>query len=250
MPVPGLVAHRGYARRYPENTLAAVRGALEVGARHVEIDVQLSADRTPMLFHDRTLDRLCGVRGSIDLRTDAELDGLRAAERERFGERFADEPIATLAGFAELVAAHPKVEAFVEIKRAALERFGASEVLDRTLAAVVPIAGQCVLISFSIDVLTLARTRSELPVGPVVEAWSDLGRRDVRALDADCVFASERILPARGSLALEGPRLCVYEIDDPARALQLAARGVDLIETFAIGEMLAAFEELPPVPLK
>jgi hypothetical protein len=36
----------------------------------------------------------------------------------------------------------------------------------------------------------------------------------------------------------------VYEVTDPQVALKLAKRGVSLIETFAIGEMLAAFEPL------
>jgi len=50
-----LVAHRGWQRRYPENTLPAIKGALDAGARYIEVDVQLSADGVPVLFHDRTL---------------------------------------------------------------------------------------------------------------------------------------------------------------------------------------------------
>jgi glycerophosphoryl diester phosphodiesterase len=243
MSLPPLVAHRGYARRFPENTLAAVRGALEVGARHVEIDVQLTADETPILFHDRTLERMCGVLGAAHERTDAEISKLRAAERGRFGEVFADEPVATLAGFAELLEGHPEVEAFVELKRAAIERFGVDVVLERTLPALAPIRGRCILISFSIEVLERARALDTLPVGPVLESWKDLTHPAVRALEPACVFANETILPARGPVGLDGPRLCVYEIDDPARALELSARGVDMIETFAIGEMLTAFAE-------
>jgi len=241
--LPALVAHRGYARHYPENTLAAVRGAIEVGARHVEIDVQLTRDRTPVLFHDRTLGRLCEAPGAVHDHTDAALGELRAAVRGTFGERFADEPIAPLAAFAELLARYPEVEAFIELKRIAIERFGSEVVLERTLEALEPIRHRCVLISFSIEVLTHARSVCSLPLGPVIESWKDLTRPDVHALAPDCVFAAERILPRRGPLGLDGPRLCVYEIDDPARALELAARGVDMIETFAIGEMLTAFGE-------
>jgi len=70
MRLPELIAHRGYASRYPENTLPAIEAALKAGARHVEIDVQTSADHIPVLFHDATLERLCGVQGRI---RDAEL---------------------------------------------------------------------------------------------------------------------------------------------------------------------------------
>ena len=48
---PDLVAHRGYALRYPENTLAAFQAAITAGARFVECDVQLSAARSFPLPH-------------------------------------------------------------------------------------------------------------------------------------------------------------------------------------------------------
>jgi len=84
MVIPQLVAHRGYPRHYPENTLIGLEAAIAAGARFVEVDVQLSRDRVPVLFHDRDLKRLCGVRGKVhDLRYE-ELWGLRVAERERF----------------------------------------------------------------------------------------------------------------------------------------------------------------------
>ena len=52
-----LVAHRGDAARFPENTVPALRGALDAGARWLECDVQLSRDRVPMLLHDGDLAR-------------------------------------------------------------------------------------------------------------------------------------------------------------------------------------------------
>ena len=55
MDIPELVAHRGYALHYPENTLIGIEAAIRAGARYVEVDVQLSADKVPVLFHDRTL---------------------------------------------------------------------------------------------------------------------------------------------------------------------------------------------------
>ena len=52
------------------------------------------------------------------------------------------------------------------------------------------------------------------------------------------------ILPAAGSLRQERSRLVVYEVADPTAALALAARGADMIETFAVGEMTAALAAL------
>ena len=48
-----LVARRGNCREFPDNTLPAVRSAVELGARFIEIDVHLAADCVPMVVHDR-----------------------------------------------------------------------------------------------------------------------------------------------------------------------------------------------------
>jgi glycerophosphoryl diester phosphodiesterase len=61
-PDPDVIAHRGFAGVHPENTLEAVRGAIGEGsvtaAPIVEVDVMPSAEGTPVVFHDTTLDRL------------------------------------------------------------------------------------------------------------------------------------------------------------------------------------------------
>lgn len=68
-----VIAHRGSSGRAPENTMAAVRAALEDGADLVEIDVQGAADGVPILLHDRTLARVAGIqRGAFEY-TAAEL---------------------------------------------------------------------------------------------------------------------------------------------------------------------------------
>lgn len=56
MPDPTVFAHRGFAGVFPENTVAAVRGAAELGADAVEIDVQPTANGDVVVFHDRRLD--------------------------------------------------------------------------------------------------------------------------------------------------------------------------------------------------
>src|SRR6187399_213065 len=99
MPLPELVAHRGYAARFPENTLSALEAAIEAGARWVEIDVQLTSDGFPVLFHDRTLERMCGVKGAVHERTLSDLRALSCGEAGKFGDRFKNEGLLSLAGF-------------------------------------------------------------------------------------------------------------------------------------------------------
>lgn len=95
-----VVAHRGgglaeRARLFPENSVAAVRNAIDLGAEMVELDVQKSADGTFVVFHDSWLDRTSTCKGRLAERTLAELRRCRLVT-EGTGEP-TDEPIPTLA---------------------------------------------------------------------------------------------------------------------------------------------------------
>ncbi|MBO1417520.1 glycerophosphodiester phosphodiesterase [Streptomyces sp. FH025] len=74
------VAHRGDPYRYRENTLPSVESALAAGADAVEVDVQLTRDKVPVLLHDRTLERLWGDARSVDRVTEEQLAELRQGE--------------------------------------------------------------------------------------------------------------------------------------------------------------------------
>ena len=60
-------AHRGYHDgnvAVPENSLPSFQAAIDAGYG-IELDIQLSSDKVPMVFHDADLDRICGVEGKI-----------------------------------------------------------------------------------------------------------------------------------------------------------------------------------------
>ena len=88
-----LVAHRGYASRYPENSLLAIERALASGAKFVEVDIQLTADLEPVLYHDRDMARLSGADNKIQLLTYDELERYSLHNPVAFSDRFEDEPI-------------------------------------------------------------------------------------------------------------------------------------------------------------
>ena len=89
-----VIAHRGFSGIAPENTLAAVRAAIEVGADMVEIDVTLSADGHIVVLHDETLDRTTNGSGEVSRLNLAELKQLDAGAW--FDPNFAGEHIPTL----------------------------------------------------------------------------------------------------------------------------------------------------------
>lgn len=74
-----LYAHRGLHDNEtdaPENSMKAFERAVEAGYG-IELDVQLTKDRIPVVFHDSTLKRVCGAEGRIGDFTYEELSGLR-----------------------------------------------------------------------------------------------------------------------------------------------------------------------------
>lgn len=234
MPKLELVAHRGIAARFPENTLAAYAAALEAGAKWLETDVQLSSDGVPFLFHDRDLKRLCGLAGPLFERTELELGSIAASFRSRFGARFGRERVARLEQLVELVRTRDDVQVFVELKRASLERFGVDFVLERVLATIAPLGRRAILISFSLPALVAARQRCGLALGAVFDRWDELGALRSHGLTPEFVFCDLEGLPPRGQLEFPGARIAVYEVTDGATARALAARGVALVESFDV----------------
>ena len=67
--LPPVIGHRGAAAAAPENTLASLRKAKELGATWVEFDVKLTRDGHPVLFHDDRLDRTTSGQGEVALTT-------------------------------------------------------------------------------------------------------------------------------------------------------------------------------------
>lgn len=65
MPFPLIIGHRGASAVAPENTMAAFREAIAVGADGIEFDVRLASDGVPVVIHDSTLRRTGGVNQRV-----------------------------------------------------------------------------------------------------------------------------------------------------------------------------------------
>ncbi|TKX23490.1 phosphatidylglycerol phospholipase C [Elsinoe australis] len=63
--MPQAIAHRGYKAKYPENTMAAFKGAVDVGSHAIETDVHITKDDVVVLSHDATLKRCYGREEKI-----------------------------------------------------------------------------------------------------------------------------------------------------------------------------------------
>lgn len=65
--VISIIGHRGCSLHAPENSLAGIRRAAELGADGVEIDIRRAVDGAPVVFHDWSLRRMTGWPGPIQL---------------------------------------------------------------------------------------------------------------------------------------------------------------------------------------
>lgn len=107
-----VVCHRGASLWAPENTLASLEKAIELGAEVVELDVRSSQDGILYVMHDATVDRTTDGSGRISNMKSTEIDALDAGAW--FGPDFAGEQVPRLDRF--LDACKGRIATYVEIK--------------------------------------------------------------------------------------------------------------------------------------
>ena len=235
-----LVAHRGYASNYPENSLLAIERAVAEGARYVEVDLQLTADLQPVLYHDRNMARLSGAENKIQSLTYDELKKYRLHNSVVFGDRFADEPIAHLKHLINLIHRYPEVIFFIEFKRVAIETFGVEACLDCTLPLLQPVESQLVLISYS-QALVESVIQKGWSVGWVSDQYPEQSWWLQFSSSPQYLFLNYNCLKginlSAEKVAWPGTALVLYELTDAKQAQSFFEQGADLIETFEIEGM-------------
>ncbi|HSN72962.1 MAG TPA: glycerophosphodiester phosphodiesterase family protein [Steroidobacteraceae bacterium] len=243
--IPDVVAHRGNAADYPENSLPALRSACELGVPWVEFDVQLTRDLVPVLLHDESLARTAGIARSVHEMSWQQIEELRANESARFEGRYTDVGIPKLSQAVDLLQAFPETSAFVELKRSSLRRFGPEVVVARVYEALGDLTGRFVMISFDLPAIHHARRTVNAPIGWVLSHYDTVTALKCEALTPDYLFCDYTILPADDSRLWRGPwQWVLYEIPSLAVAMQLAARGAALIETMRVRELLREIRSL------
>ncbi len=220
-----LVAHRGDAARYPENTLAAFQSAALLGLALVELDVQVTADAVPVVLHDADLIRTHGLSLPVSTSTYGRLAraGVLAG-----GNKPPSIPI--LAEFTHWMRLHPTIHACVEIKRDSMATHGRHPVLKAVAQALVPIRERITLISYDARVLAMASARG-WETGYVLARLDSRHRGIAERLKPRYLFAQWAPLLRLSPLWSGAWRWVAFEVADPATARALAARGIDYLET-------------------
>lgn len=237
---PLVIGHRGAAGTAPENTVAAFRDARAAGADYLEIDVQLSADGVPFLFHDSTPARTTNVEDVFPGRENDPVTSFTWAELQQldagssFGARFAGERIPHFDDAARIATVNTGV--YIEIKSPrnspGIEQVVAGALAEDKEWAKLLEAGKVTVIGFDeasnrvfaelAPEVPLQQLTGSLPDAATIERWAgfvDSVGTDYRALDADGV--------ARVDAA--GLDLGVYTVNSAEAVQHVLDLGVDMV---------------------
>lgn len=229
-PWPRIFTHRCGGTLAPENTIEALDVAARFGTG-VEFDVMLSADGTPHLLHDETLERTTDGHGQMAQTSDAALAALDASAGF---DAWRGARVPSLSN-----AAARCRELGVAVNLEIKPSHGADQHTGRVVATAAReywrgSATAPLLSSFSETALEAARAAApELPRGLLVDRlpadWQPrCNRLGVVSLHADTRFITAQQVAA---VRAAGLRLVLYTENDPARAAARFAWGVDAVVT-------------------
>jgi glycerophosphoryl diester phosphodiesterase len=272
---PLVIAHRGASAFAPENTLAAFRLAIALGADGIELDTRLSSDGQAVVIHDARVNRTTNAAGPVASFTAAELQGLdaggwferrlimrprlratieRASAFAGGGLSFSREPVPTLQSVLALAARAKLRRIYVEFKGSQANRHGLVEAVI-SLVREFRLEPAVTLLSFDHESVRLAKRLA----GDIRAAatFSIAGRRLVAVrsiiraaqdVDADEVALHYGLATRRTVAALHEHRLAVSAWTANSRLVmrRLAACGVDSIMTNYPRRLIEILESRPP----
>ncbi len=223
---PLVLGHRGASAEAPENTLAAFRRALDLGADGFELDVWRCGSGEAVVIHDADAARTGGQAMPVK---DSPLPRLRKLDVGRWrGKGFAGERIPTLS---EVLLEFPGAVVNVEMKSGTVPDLGLAVEVVRTLRQH-RAEPRVVVSSFSASLLGAFRSLAPdvatgFLVAPGAIAWAR-ATAAVRALRPSAIhLARELATPQRvGAWARAGLNVLVWTVDDPDEVERLARMGV------------------------
>lgn len=242
--VPEVIAHRGLSSVAPENTLSAIKGAIENGADRIEMDVQLTKDGYVVLMHDRNMLRTTGVDnevGNMNLYDIRQLDA-----GSWFSEKYKGEMVPILEEV--LNACKNKVNLKIELK----PENGNEKLLAETVVKKVQdykMEQSVIISSFSSETIKrVHKLDKTIATGMIVRfAYGPFAQKGVE----DTVIMSNRYVSEYlvKKLHLQGKRIFCWTVNTRSEIERLTRLGVDgIITDYPIMARETIYEEkVPPV---
>lgn len=219
-----VIAHRGASNDAPENTLAAMKLAINQGADWVEIDVQETRDGEVVVIHDIDLKKIA----DSDLRVfESSLTQIQSLDIGSWNDTsFKDQRIATLQQLLELC--KDRIKVLIELKY-----YGQEKRLEERVANIVEAAGmqdQIMVMSLSYPgIQKMRELRPAWKLGLLASvAIGDITRLDADFLAVNAKFASRRFIKRVHN---RGKSVLVWTINDPISMSAMMSKGVDGIIT-------------------
>ena len=226
--LPRVIGHRGAAASAPENTLAGFAHAAALGVRWVELDVQLSADDVPVVFHDTTLERTTNGRGSLIETPLAVLRRLDAGAW--FAPEFAGQRVPTLSEALTAISA-AGLGLCLEVKADEARGARTAEIALAEAQRLWPSTAPPPMVSsFSRSALAVAHVAApRWPRGFLADALSADWVAQARHLGCCCVHTRAAGLDRQrvAEIKAAGFGLLAYTVNEPADAVRLWGWDVD-----------------------
>lgn len=224
-----IYAHRGASISAPENTLAAFRKAVEAGADGIELDIQSSQDRVPVVIHDRDLARTTGASGTTDGLPLATLQMLDAGEGQT---------IPTLSDVLDVVP--ESVHLDIEIKCVGIEAEILEVLRERAKSSFA-------FSSFDWSVLdTIRALDSDVEIWLLMEEMSAEAIARAQVLSATALAIHNRGINAETvkRASDNGLKIVSWTVNDPEEAVRVREMGVIGMCTDAPAEVIAGIAEI------
>ena len=215
-----IMAHRGSSKAAPENTMAAIRQAIEDGADWVEIDVQETADGEVVVFHDSDFMKVAGN----DLKIwDATMEDLRDIDIGTwFDSEFGDQRVPTLGEV--LDECHGKIGVNIELKY-----YGHDEQLEQRVADIVTAHDMDTQVkAMSLKIGGVRKMKSIRPDWEVGSLMS-VSAGNIKNIEADFLavnasFANRNLIRTAHA---SGKEVYVWTVNDGPTMSAMMSRGVD-----------------------
>ena len=215
-----VTAHRGFAAQAPENTLSAIRRAIDIQADYTEIDVHQTRDGVVVLLHDRDFRRVAGDSRRLDQLSFEEARGIDVGSW--FAAEFANEKVPTLEEAIQLC--RDKIRVNIELKV-----FGSGEALAEAVSRIVreqDFEANCIVTSLSEEALMHVRRHNPaVPIGIIVgQSIGNLNRMQVEALSVRADHLTDEMIR---SAHQQQRQVMVWGIQGENQINEQLGRGVD-----------------------
>lgn len=220
-----VTAHRGASGLAPENTLAAMLKAMQLGADYAELDVQEIADGSLVIFHDDTLQRTTNLNGHIWKMTQDEIK--KADAGSWFHTEFAGEPIPTLQTVIDAVRSKMKLN--IELKLHGHEKRLVEQVVE--LVQENDFVSQCMLTSF--DRESVRKVKQLNPAITTGFIFSEMPEEDIFNAEFEIFSVHKRVVTAEFVTKAHEhqKKVHVWTVNEPEEMQKLIGMQVDGIIT-------------------